>query len=46
MPAATRSRSASTSYRAAVDEVVLRAITPTDSLDDYLRFVDAAKALL
>jgi len=34
------------SYRTAVDEVVLRAITPTDSLDDYLRFVDAAKALL
>ncbi|WP_457101083.1 LLM class flavin-dependent oxidoreductase [Microbacterium sp. P5_E9] len=34
------------SYRAAVDEVVLRVITPTDGLDDCLRFIDAAKALL
>ena len=34
------------SYRAAVDEVVLRAITPADTLEDYLRFVGAAKALL
>ena len=34
------------SYRAAVDEVVLRAITPTDGLDDYLRFIEAAKTLL
>ena len=33
-------------YRAAVDEVVLRAITPTDSLDDYLSFVSEAKSLL
>lgn len=30
------------SFRAAVDEVVLRAITPTDALDEYLRFLDAA----
>lgn len=33
-------------YRTAVDEVVLRAITPADALDDYLRFIDKAKALL
>ena len=34
------------SYRAAVDEVVLRAITPADTLEDYLRFIDQARALL
>ena len=33
-------------YRSAVDEVVLRAITPADSLDDYLRFIDDARALV
>lgn len=33
-------------YRATVDEVVLRAITPTDSVDDYLSFIDEASALL
>ena len=33
-------------YRAAVDELVLRAITPTGSLDDLLAFVDRAAALL
>lgn len=33
-------------YRAAVDEVVLRAITPGDGLDDYLRFVAQAEPLL
>jgi alkanesulfonate monooxygenase SsuD/methylene tetrahydromethanopterin reductase-like flavin-dependent oxidoreductase (luciferase family) len=33
-------------YLAAVDELVLRAITPTDSLDDLLAFVDRAAALL
>ncbi len=31
-------------YRAGVDEVVLRAITPSGSLEDHLRFVDAAHA--
>ncbi|HEY8281843.1 MAG TPA: LLM class flavin-dependent oxidoreductase [Leifsonia sp.] len=33
-------------YRVAVDELVLRAITPTGSLDDLLAFVDRAAALL
>jgi alkanesulfonate monooxygenase SsuD/methylene tetrahydromethanopterin reductase-like flavin-dependent oxidoreductase (luciferase family) len=33
-------------YRAAVDEVVLRAITPTDSVEDCLSFIRAAGALL
>lgn len=33
-------------YRSAVDELVLRAITPTGSLDDLLAFVDRAAALL
>lgn len=33
-------------YRAAADEVVLRAITPGDEVTDYLRFVEDAKALL
>jgi alkanesulfonate monooxygenase SsuD/methylene tetrahydromethanopterin reductase-like flavin-dependent oxidoreductase (luciferase family) len=33
-------------YRDAVDEVVLRAITPDDTLEDYLKFVNQAKALL
>lgn len=33
-------------YRAAVDELVLRAITPTGSLDELLAFVDRAAALL
>lgn len=33
-------------YRSAVDEVVLRAITPADSIDDYLRFIDDARALV
>jgi alkanesulfonate monooxygenase SsuD/methylene tetrahydromethanopterin reductase-like flavin-dependent oxidoreductase (luciferase family) len=28
-------------YRVGVDEVVLRAITPTGSVDDHLRFIDA-----
>lgn len=28
-------------YRAGVDEVVLRAITPTGSVDEHLRFIDA-----
>ncbi|HEY9309865.1 MAG TPA: LLM class flavin-dependent oxidoreductase [Microbacterium sp.] len=28
-------------YRAGVDEVVLRAITPTGGVDDHLRFIDA-----
>lgn len=31
-------------YRSAVDEVVLRAITASDDVDDYLRFVDAVAA--
>lgn len=34
------------SYRAAVDEVVLRAITPGDSLDDYRAFVDRAASVV
>ena len=34
------------SYRTAVDEVVLRAITPTDSIEDHLNFVNEAKAFL
>ena len=34
------------SYRSAVDEVVLRVITPTDSLDDCLSFVSEAKTLV
>ena len=34
------------SYRAGVDEVVLRAITPADTLEDYLSFVAHAAALL
>lgn len=29
-------------YRSAVDEVVLRAITPTDAVSDYVRFVESA----
>ncbi len=33
-------------YRASLDELVLRAITPTGSLDDLLAFVDRAAALL
>ena len=33
-------------YRAAIDELVLRAITPTGSLDDLLAFVDRAAELL
>lgn len=33
-------------YRASIDELVLRAITPTGSLDDLLAFVDRAAALL
>jgi alkanesulfonate monooxygenase SsuD/methylene tetrahydromethanopterin reductase-like flavin-dependent oxidoreductase (luciferase family) len=33
-------------YRDAVDEVVLRAITPADTLEDYLTFVNQARALL
>lgn len=32
------------SYRAAVDEVVLRAITPSGSADDIVRFVESAAA--
>jgi alkanesulfonate monooxygenase SsuD/methylene tetrahydromethanopterin reductase-like flavin-dependent oxidoreductase (luciferase family) len=31
------------SFRAAVDEVVLRAITPSDALDEYLRFLVAVR---
>ena len=34
------------SYRAAVDEVVLRVITPSDSLEDCLSFVTRAAELL
>ena len=30
-------------YRDAVDEVVLRAITPADGVDDYLRFLESAE---
>lgn len=33
-------------YRAAVDEVVLRAITPTDDADEYLAFVEEAAQLI
>ena len=33
-------------YRDAVDEVVLRAITPSDSTEDYIDFIDQARALL
>ncbi|MFT4229432.1 MAG: LLM class flavin-dependent oxidoreductase [Microbacterium sp.] len=33
-------------YRDAVDEVVLRAITATDDVDEYVRFVDRAAELL
>jgi alkanesulfonate monooxygenase SsuD/methylene tetrahydromethanopterin reductase-like flavin-dependent oxidoreductase (luciferase family) len=33
-------------YRRSVDELVLRAITPTGSIDDLLAFVDRAAALL
>lgn len=33
-------------YRAAVDEVVLRAITPTDDVDEYVAFVDEAARLI
>jgi alkanesulfonate monooxygenase SsuD/methylene tetrahydromethanopterin reductase-like flavin-dependent oxidoreductase (luciferase family) len=33
-------------YRGAVDELVLRAITPTGSIEDLLAFVDRATALL
>jgi len=33
-------------YRNGVDEVILRAITAHDTLDDYLRFIDDARALL
>ncbi|MDF2556024.1 MAG: putative coenzyme F420-dependent oxidoreductase [Microbacterium sp.] len=38
-PAELRDRIAA--YRAGVDEVVLRAITPTGSADDHLRFIEA-----
>ena len=38
-PAELRDRIAA--YRAGVDEVVLRAITPTGSADEHLRFIDA-----
>ena len=38
-PAALRDRIAA--YRAAADEVVLRAITASGSLDEHLRFIDA-----
>ncbi len=33
-------------YRDAVDEVVLRVITPSDSTEDYIAFIDQARALL
>jgi alkanesulfonate monooxygenase SsuD/methylene tetrahydromethanopterin reductase-like flavin-dependent oxidoreductase (luciferase family) len=33
-------------YTGTVDELVLRAITPDDSLDSYLRFIDKAAAAL
>lgn len=33
-------------YRDAVDEVVLRVIAPSDSVDDHIRFVEAAADLL
>ena len=33
-------------YREAVDEVVLRVIVPSDSVDDHLGFVETAADLL
>lgn len=33
-------------YRSGVDELVLRAITPSDTLDDYRRFLDGARGLI
>ena len=33
-------------FAAAVDELVLRAITPTDDVDAYLRFIDVAAGVL
>ena len=33
-------------YRATVDEVVLRAITPADTLDDYRHFIEGAAELI
>jgi alkanesulfonate monooxygenase SsuD/methylene tetrahydromethanopterin reductase-like flavin-dependent oxidoreductase (luciferase family) len=42
----TDAESRTDAYRAAVDEVVLRAITRGDDDADYLRFVDQAAALL
>jgi alkanesulfonate monooxygenase SsuD/methylene tetrahydromethanopterin reductase-like flavin-dependent oxidoreductase (luciferase family) len=33
-------------YRDAVDEVVLRAITPSDATEDYIGFIEQAQALL
>ncbi|MHC2999496.1 LLM class flavin-dependent oxidoreductase [Microbacterium sp. HJ5] len=41
-----REREQVAAYRAAADEVVLRAITPGDGVDDYLRFVAGAAAVL
>lgn len=35
-----------TAYTAGVDELVLRAITPSDTIDDYLRFIEGARAAL
>ena len=43
-PAALRDRIAA--YRAAADEVVLRAITASGSLDEHLRFIDAVAEAL
>jgi len=33
-------------YRSSVDEVILRAVTPHDTIEDYLRFIEQARALL
>jgi len=35
-----------TDYRDGVDEVVLRAITSADTIDEYRRFIDGARALM
>jgi hypothetical protein len=43
-PAELRDRIAA--YREAADEVVLRAITPSGSADDHLRFIDVVAAAL
>lgn len=43
-PSSSETRLAS--YLGAVDEVVLRAITPSDELDGYLRFIETAERLM